>query len=575
MSTLDDNTVVHHAHQNATGGQEVHVTLTETSDTRIKQIVCAPLHVIPVVFVPGVMGTNLKAKDKENQKVWHPPNSTLGGIPLIFEFVFKNGKERQERFNPVNAEVDWNGPIDAGPVKLNEPEGTVATLRKRGWGSVHADSYHGLLQQLHLQLNDMALPQALAQGGPLPAFWAQLLQDPKDWGSTSAKAQALSREQLRQLCRYRFDIWACGYNRLQSNLQSGQDLHAYIQKVLQSYQDAGCVREGDPPMKVIVITHSMGGLVLRGLLQIPGAANNILGVVHGVQPAAGAPAVYKRMRAGFEGIEQVVLGRDAAEAVPVLANAPALLEMLPFANYNWGQPWLKAGQQAWPSKTTGQGADPYKDIYANPAWYGLIPERNNALIDPAGIVAKRIGPGRSVRKSFIDAIVAVEDFHIKITTPNQAYHSQSWAHGAIGLSRQTWGEVRWIGSVPEGLDLSTATLLQDDGNDRIALSGGVHLRIDEPRQAGDGTVPAWSMAAPQGQVQDLALHGDGSVPGEHGLNARRATAPEAQALRPGYEHQNSYKDPRAVWATFYAIAQACQLANWAPAPAAATATQEA
>lgn len=582
MTAITPDAVVHHAHQNAEGSQEVRVTLTPTDNTCTKQLVFAPPWTIPVIFVPGVMGSNLKAKStEENEDVWHPPNSTLGGIPLLMEFAFKDPEKRQKRFNPANAEVDWNGPIEPGPVQLNEPEGTVATLRKRGWGSVHADSYHGLLQQLHLQLNDMALPRAVAKDAPLPDFWARLEQDPKQWGSTSSQAKPADREQLRQLCRYRFDIWACGYNWLQSNLESGKDLHAYIRKVLAFYHPEGCSQPF--AKKVIVVTHSMGGLVLRGLLQIAGAADDILGVVHGVQPAAGAPAVYKRMRAGFEGIEQVVLGRHAAEAVPVLANAPALLEMLPFASYNGGQPWLKVGPSAeqpalqWPDKADGQPANPYRDIYASEAWHGLIPARNNGLIDPAGIVAKRIGPGKSVREDgFHKSIEDVELFHTAITQSDKGYHPQTWAHGAIGMAgdRQTWGEVHWRGDVPAGADLRQAVLQQDDGNDCIALSGGIKLHIAPPTHSGDGTVPGLSLAAPDQAlgVQDLALHGDGSVPGQAGLNQRRVESPEAKARQPGYEHQHSYKDERALWATFHAIVQISQKADWAPMPASAQAS---
>ncbi len=573
MTAITPDAVVHHAVQTSDGTQQATVRLTETRDTRVKQIVFASPWVIPVIFVPGVMGSNLKVKDNQDgETVWTPPNSTIAGLPLVFEFLFKRPKARQERFNPTNAEVDWNGPIEPGPVKLNEPEGTVATLRKRGWGSVHADSYHGLLQNLHLQLNSTDLLKAVAPSAAsdaaLPGFWAKLAQDPKHWGSTSGQSKPASREQLRQLCRYRFDIWACGYNWLQSNLESGQDLHAYIQKVLQVYKDSGCVSASAPPMKVIVVTHSMGGLVLRGLLQIPGAASNILGVVHGVQPAAGAPAVYKRMRAGFEGLEQVVLGRDAAEAVPVLANAPALLEMLPFASYNRGQPWLKADSLQLPTAGEVGAANPYRDIYASPAWYGLVPERNNALIDPAGIVAKRIGPGKSVREEgFIANLRDVESFQRKITTPGQDYHPQTWAHGAVDLSRQTWGEVHWAGPVPKGMNLSQAQLLKDDGNERIELSGGVRLQIAQPEQSGDGTVPAWSVAAPHGRIKDLALHGEGRVPGQAALNEQRTPHSDAQALQKGYDHQNSYKDERALWSTFHAIVQISQQANWAPAPA--------
>jgi hypothetical protein len=69
-------------------------------------------------------------------------------------------------------------------------------------------------------------------------------------------------------------------------------------------------------------------------------------------------------------------------------------------------------------------------------------------------------------------------------------------------------------------------------------------------------------------VQDLALHGDGLVPGQSGLNNQRTDNLQAKAHATGYEHQNSYKDERALWSTFHAIVQISQQANWAPKPSA-------
>lgn len=54
--------------------------------------------------------------------------------------------------------------------------------------------------------------------------------------------------------------------------------------------------------QVIVVTHSMGGLVGRALIHpmYGNLQDKVAGIVHGVMPAIGAPAAYKRMRAGFE-----------------------------------------------------------------------------------------------------------------------------------------------------------------------------------------------------------------------------------------------------------------------------------
>lgn len=52
--------------------------------------------------------------------------------------------------------------------------------------------------------------------------------------------------------------------------------------------------------KVIIVTHSMGGLVARSACVLHGAEGKVLGVIHGVQPSVGSPAAYWRMKAGFE-----------------------------------------------------------------------------------------------------------------------------------------------------------------------------------------------------------------------------------------------------------------------------------
>jgi len=554
--TQTTDAVYHTATQNADGSQEVWVDLTHQSDKREKVILCESPWVIPVIFVPGVMGSNLKVKGKK-ESVWTPPNNLLDKVAMAGEFLFKDATDRQKLFNPENAEVDWNGPIDVGDLQLGkDKEHTLDILLQRGWGSVYSQSYHPFLQMLHTQLNS-----ELVKDGALGTWWQQhMLQDPALWGSTSAQDTALTESDIKALKRYRFEVWACGYNWLQSNAQSGQDLAAYIQKVLDTYAHKGCQPVAK---KVIVVTHSMGGLVLRGLLQDTKAADNILGVVHGVQPAAGAPAVYKRMRAGFEGVEQIIFARDAAEAVPVLANSPALLEMLPFANYNDQKPWLKAGSATDAALALPNNANPYEQIYASTAWYGLIPEENTKLMDPAEIVTKKLNGGETVRSIFKKALFKVADFHDAISAQGANYHPHTYAHCAVDNAQKTWGEVLWAGTVPESTELQAQRLSADDLDSHIELSGQIRLTLAGAAQAGDGTVPAWSGTAPYGQARNVFVHGLGQVPQRNALNATRAKAPaDAPALQKSYDHQNSYLDPRSHWATLYAIARLTPLADW-------------
>src|SRR5207253_1908036 len=149
--------------------------------------------------------------------------------------------------------------------------------------------------------------------------------------------------------------------------------------------------------RVIVVTHSMGGMVSRALTEIH-RCDKVLGVSHGVQPATGAPATYKRMRSGFESVEQVLLGRNAADVVAILSQAPGGLELLPTADYNDGKPWLRVRD-----KRTGEdlmpplpkNRDPYDEIYLSPEWHGLVPDSNLGLLDPASGGGETIGSGKN------------------------------------------------------------------------------------------------------------------------------------------------------------------------------------
>ena len=132
----------------------------------------------------------------------------------------------------------------------------------------------------------------------------------------------------------------------------------------------------------------MGGLVARALTQLHGY-ERVLGVVHGVQPATGSSTIYHHMRCGYEGIAQVVLGRNAGEVTAVVANSAGALELAPSAEYREGRPWLflcdAQGQvlkdidgkpRAYP-----QNQDPYEEIYKSSTWYGLVPEQNAQYLD--------------------------------------------------------------------------------------------------------------------------------------------------------------------------------------------------
>lgn len=61
-----------------------------------------PEQVIPVIFIPGVMGSNLKNGDGE---VWQ------FSIPSLTKWPLANARKRKELLNPATTMVDYSGEI--------------------------------------------------------------------------------------------------------------------------------------------------------------------------------------------------------------------------------------------------------------------------------------------------------------------------------------------------------------------------------------------------------------------------------------------------------------------------------
>lgn len=532
------NEVIYGASRHDKDGQPiVEAPLTELSNTADKVCLGKGPWVIPIVFIPGVMGTNLRVKGS-HEAVWRPPNNDLRGtfevIGALATYLFKRAADRQRELNKDTVEIDPDGPKSAGGSGLPKD-----TLQKRHWGTIMRSCYHPVLGFLQQQLND------IMQMKQLQGWWVEHAQrSPGDYGDEKNGA-ALTEDELLHAARYRYDVWVGGYNWLQSNADSGKAIKDWIEnEVLPSYDKCDLRAK-----KVIVVTHSMGGLVSRALTELHGC-DKVLGVVHGVQPATGAPAAYKRMRAGFEGAAQVVLGRNAGEVTAVLANAPGPLELLPTFDYDGGKAWLKVRDRSGGAELLAlpKSGDPYEEIYASPKWYGLVPEANDGLIDPAGNIQRNVGQ-RSPREIFESAIENVGLFH-HLLAPK--YHPETHAYyGAESKkkARLQWRELVWEGSGLREFKPESARVERDNYNGELTLVGGERLQIAGPAGPGDGTVPQPSGAAPgQARVKTSFCHGS------EGAGKYNETA--------SYEHQESYNDERARWATLYGIVKIAQQADW-------------
>lgn len=577
------NNVLYGSVVDKSGDQYSQATLTSTDDEREKVVLAKP-YIIPVVFLPGVMGTNLRKRGSKS-KAWRAPNKDMRGafdlIGQLFNYVFKSTTERADDLKTPEVEVDPTGPIDPGDSGL--PENVLVA---RGWGGLMRSSYHPFMGELQNLLNDLAEYDFKRCEADLKAWAAKDGQDaPSDWGASGG--EALTKEEILHAANYQFDIWAGGYNWLQSNHDSGAAIKDYIESVILPYYNEGkkvkvkdapdgqgnneCSIQRKKPSRplaeqVIVVTHSMGGIVSRALTEVH-MCDKVMGVSHGVQPATGAPASYKRMRSGFEGAEQVFLGRNASDVVAILSQAPGVLELLPTADYNDGKPWLKVREKKDGPECLAlpTGGDPYTEIYTSQAWYALVPDANLGLMTPGGgSQAEVIGSGKDDPRDKLDDVIRrVKSFHESV---HKKYKTPTYAHyGAQGERDKakdrggmladddlfTWGEVAWEGIGAGNLDPEKVVIAKDDENGELKTSSGIKLTISKKDCPGDGTVPVYSGEAPgKAGIALSFVHGQ-SKPGKCNENF-------------GYDHQGSYGDEpkRSLYASMYAIIKIAQKAQW-------------
>ncbi|MBB5019419.1 hypothetical protein HNQ59_002721 [Chitinivorax tropicus] len=417
---------------------------------------------IPIILLPGVMGTNLRSKDTQ-KLVWRPPNDPIEGLLEGFSRWFQSAKSRQESMVPSQTEVDPRGwlHIPDENLQINEEEAKI-----RGWGEVHWDSYGDFMMYLEAQLNSFyfsSLPSENPSNNTLHdricqevgAEWDIVLggdqtgtpssskeqktyKDFLKWGPQNEKSfTPLSVDEHKHLRGFYFPVHAVGFNWLESCEQSAKRLESRILEIKARYESSET--KGSCPFKVpgvILITHSMGGFVARRCQQLPGVGDLILGVVHGVMPVNGAPVIYRRLRAGTEvlgkglGIIESfftakVIGWSAEDITCVMANSPGALELLPNRHYNNGKPWLelratmqKKNEKRDRCKETTVNLPircPYDEIYRQEtAWWRMV---DQSLINPAKS-AHHNAEGEQLKisdwDSYLMQLAIAEEFHEKL-----------------------------------------------------------------------------------------------------------------------------------------------------------------
>jgi len=550
--------------------------VTPTQD-QIPQVHCVPARrVLPIIFIPGIMGSNLRLiadrQDRlglESNIAWRPDNSSV----TIGQYNDKP-HERQLRLDPDATEVDSYDPKNNptgnlsesadqrnknviyaggyrgwgrsdGPLLQSDPPGVKnrrtqnQKARERGWGEIFYGSYESILTICESKLN------SAFTDGIMDLYLKRNIEgvSPSKWNAHPEPSMTpLDEIAMRSAVKgCWFPVHAMGYNWLRSNAESGVVLAGRITELINRYIDEGFECE-----KVVLVTHSMGGLVARAIIhpEIGKMAEKVLGVVHGVMPAMGAGAAYKRMRCGVEGsytgvsaeITAGVLGDNAADVTAVLANSQGALELLPSQFY--GSHWLELKRdgaivKSWPERC------PYEEIYkVRGKWFSLLREQ---WINPAG--AK--GGGILRASKLLDE---AKKFHEKI---NDTYHDQSYAHYGADINRKAWHKVVWEIS-------GNGKLKEPDSLKTVSDNRKGTLQVMES-QSEKGDRVTWSYGL---NMLDAAEPGDETVPLYSADAQLRSGKFKGLFRQVGYEHQASYSNPVVLASTIFVLFKIISTMKW-------------
>jgi hypothetical protein len=367
------------------------------------------------------------------------------------------------------------------------------------------------------------------------------MQKPSVFGATGAPA--LTEADIRKIGNCWYPVHAFGYNWLKSNAEEARSLAPKIDKLVETYNENGFDCPG-----VILVTHSMGGILARALIH-PDYGNiksKVLGIVHGVMPTTGAAAAYKRMRAGFEGgaaanvvanVTQDLLGNDGAKVTAVLANAQGGQELLPAAAY--GTEWLHVQDQNGKFLARLPQGNAVDEIYTQgpQKWWRLI---NPEWIDPAGqsMMPKERGGKTKQQIGSKATMERIKEAMKFADTIENTFHERTYAHYGNDPDHPAWNEVSWRvidGDAAKAGDPANWTMVPGEKGDnktgllKVRGSYGTELilKLQSPLAAADGTVPV-----------------------ERSASKVKA---KLKFVQRGYDHQNSYTNPDADASTLYSI----------------------
>lgn len=449
------------------------------------------------------MGSNLKALGGEfidDEPIWRGDSD----IQVYLDWAKLKGPERKKLLNPDTTVVDDRGEISTKIYSRITDDGQgkygalLPTRKSRGWGEVLHFSYGNTLSVLQAALLDdwqkavkrcadgqRGLSENPKENGIVRQLCNKLL------GTEDKKEEMLTDAEVSHFLQFLYPLHVFGYNWLEDNAVSAEKLVNYIDKILQDYQSDEKHGHGLAVDKVILVTHSMGGLVARYASQVLGAKDKILGIIHGVIPDLGSPAAYRRMKVGGkqEGAAGIVMGKSAEELMPVLARAPAPMQLLPAPNYKYCAPWLwiEKGQPDGNYLQLPKNGDPFNEIYLNQTlWWKLY---DSDIIDKDMLVSQKNWKEYSILMRN-----TVRKFISKMGACN--YHPTTYAF--YGNEIPSDGFVKWditSKTHPKNMHDSDKTYPNNFHEVPLPFNRSRFYELKPSNTAGDGTVPVESLNA--------------------------------------------------------------------------------
>lgn len=533
----------------------------------VDEMFISPNQAIPVIFIPGIMGSPLIATGDNVGKwptqgkwAWYPDDAVGWVVKGYGKLEYD---QRRHLLDPAKTRaVELPSDVNMTQLRdfcesINMPAEEAA---KRGWGSVMITSYGKILAHLENQLRFI-----FYRGNPYPGTYSAMPSNPDDWGKLKGYIK-LSEDELRQAAAWRFPVYAVGYNWMDSNTNAAEFLKRRVDAIREDCRNRLKLKCD----KVILVTHSMGGLV--GRMFAKRYPDDVLGVVHGVQPAIGAGTAYARVRTGWDSnlsmlspvasIESLVgawaLGATGFEVSSVFAGGAGPLELLP--NQLYGSGWLKIQYGKGRSAETLFSLperDPYEEIYKDIShWWRLI--HPGCLVNRED--RQNVSAVAIEWQKYIKQLNLAQTFHQEL---GAYYHPKTYAHCGADTGQPAWHQVSWHLEPLRELSTGAFALKPSPIAAREARLSQDRMRgfcdIYDPTTAGDvmvnrngrGVIAQSSGSFYRAWLSNKDDSGDATVPAHSGIAPRNYVRFFAEMR--GFEHQGSYKTGTVQAVTLYSM----------------------